>query len=506
MSEIAHKSVAAAKWGLLSSVGKFGLQLAVNIVIARLLGPEPYGLYALAAVALLIATFMSEVGLGWNLIQRAEVDAHVIRFVHTWQAMSGLGGFLLMLFGAELMASFLHEPRVAPVMRWLGLICLFNGLAGTATNLLRRELRFKDLAKIQLSSYALAYGVIGLPLALLGAGVWALVAANVAQALLNLLQSNFKRRHPWLPQWRTVRPREFFDVGAAVLATNLCNWALTNLDRLLLGRVGGAQAAGLYAVGYNLATVPNGLLISALQPAFLASGARLQGDLPRLGQGYFEVQSFIWVVLAPLFAVLAWVGVPVIAMLYGPRWQASGPIFQMLALAMPFYLAWALSTPVLWNTGRKWWELGLQLPLLCAAAPVLYWAAQQGAAQVAGVAAALFAARALCMMGLALRALPVPLRAWAGTLGRAAGVLGAVLLPALVLAQWPALQSVAPWLQASTQALASLAVWAALLLAWPNGLGPGAVGLLQRFVPRQRAWGQAWARRAHQIQPAPHEA
>ncbi|WP_374657479.1 lipopolysaccharide biosynthesis protein [Inhella sp.] len=495
-TDIAQQSVVAAKWGVISSSLKFAMQLAVNVAIARLLGPDAFGLFALASIGLLVATFLSEVGLGWSLMQRPALDDEVIRFVFTWQSISGLLGFALMSGAAYWMADLLRDPRLVEVMRWLGLCCLLNGLAATATNLLRRELRFRDLAKVQLLSYALAYGLVGLPLAALGYGVWALVWAWVTQALLGLLLAYRARPHALRPKWSTTAPGEFVNIGFTVLITNLCNWALTNLDRLILGRVLGTQAAGYYAVGYNLATVPNGLLISGLQPAFLASGARLQDEPERLARGYLEVQYLIWVVLAPLFALLAFVGADVIAVLYGEAWMQSTPVFMLLALAMPAYLAWALSTPVLWNTGRKHWESLLQLPILLIAGPVLYWAAGQSISLVAAVAAASFAVRAIIVMGavwiaLGLRSTEVvSLGARSSTVGLL--VVGtAMLLGAAATAfDW------APWLSGSAKGLAGLAAWLLLIWAFPRLLGQPSIKLLLRFLPVQWTWTQNWRKRA----------
>ncbi|WP_271008694.1 lipopolysaccharide biosynthesis protein [Paucibacter sp. B51] len=493
MTELARQSVTAAKWGLFSSVAKFVMQLLVNIAIARLLGPDAYGLFALATIGLLVATFLSEVGLGWSLMQRETLDDEVIRFVFTWQCLSGLVGLLFMLLAAEAMAEFLRDPRLAEVMRWLGLCCLLNGVAATATNLLRREMRFRELAQVQLLSYLLAYVLVGLPMAFLGHGVWSMVSAWVLQSVFGLFLSYRARPHPLRLRFRTGQAREFFDLGATVLLTNLCNWALTNADRLILGRIAGTQAAGLYAVGYNLATVPNSLMISALQPAFLASGARLQDDLPRLAKGYREVQSFIWIVLAPLFAILAVAGTEVIAVLYGPAWQSSGLVFVFLAAAMPAYLAWALSTPVLWNTGRKRLEMLLQLPLLVLALPAFYAAASRGSAAVAAVAGLLFLARYLVTLLPAWRALDLSATAWAGMFLHGLLACAVVAAPGLLLAA--PLQTLPAWLAGMLKASACLIVWLLIVLVWPKMLGQAALSLLQRFMPKGSALGRAWAKR-----------
>ncbi len=142
-----------------------------------------------------------------------------------------------MFIGAPWMAEFLREPRLTDVVRWLSLTCVFNAAASTASNLLRRELRFKEQAVVQMQSYAAAYGLLGLPMAALGYGVWSLVAAWIFQALLGAVLSYRSQAHPWHPLFRVAQPREFVNVGAVVFVTNICNWLLTNMDRLLIGRL-----------------------------------------------------------------------------------------------------------------------------------------------------------------------------------------------------------------------------------------------------------------------------
>lgn len=485
MSEIAQQSVAAAKWGALAAVAKFIMQLAVNIIVARLLGPDSYGLFALATLVLLLATFFSEFGLGWSLMQRAEIDDEAVRFVFTWQCISGLLGTLILMLGAPLMAEFLRDPRLVEVIRWLSLVCVLNAMASTANNLLRRELRFKAIAAQQIQSYAFAYLVVGIPMAALGQGAWSLVAAWICQAVLGVLLALRSRPHALRPLFRIAAPREYINVGVVVFFTNICNWLVSNADRLLIGRLLGTQPAGFYAVGYNLATVPNGLMISALQPAFLASGARLQDQLPTLRKAYVEVQSFIWLFVAPVFVAGALSSRELIQLLYGAQWGASGQVLGLLFLAMPAYLGWALSTPILWNTGRRHLESLLQLPLLLLAVLGLVWGSGHGLTAMAAVAAAVFLLRFLVIAVPACLALAVPGPALRGLVLRAllfnAAVMGAGYAAGLGLSLW----TEAPLALLLARSAAAGAVAVTLWLAAPNLVGAPALGLLGRFIPRQ---------------------
>lgn len=484
MSELATKTVSAAKWGLLSAVAKFAMQLGVNIAVARLLGPDSYGLFALATLVLLLSTFFSEFGLGWSLMQRETLDDKVIRFVFTWQCISGILGALIMVVGAPWMAEFLREPRLTEVVRWLAITCVLNAAASTASNLLRRELRFKEQAIVQIQSYAVAYGLVGIPMAAWGFGVWSLVAAWVCQAMLGLLLGYRSKPHALWPLFKISQPREFVSVGAVVFVTNICNWLIANMDRLLVGRLLGTQSAGLYAVGYNLASVPNGLLMSALQPAFLASGARLQDQLPTLRKAYLEVQSFIWLVIMPVFAALALSARDIIALLYGPTWAESGFVFATLLAAMPVYLAWSLSTPILWNTGRRHLEAWLQLPLLVCGAIAFFYASRLGLHAMAVVAAALLVLRFFAMAVPAAAALKLAPPLAFGLFGRAIVLNVLVLLAGygsgLLAEQW---SKSAIWLLlCRTMGAASVAM--ALWLLVPKLLGQPAISLLNRFLPK----------------------
>ncbi|MBV8033892.1 lipopolysaccharide biosynthesis protein [Roseateles sp.] len=484
-SELANKSVTAAKWGVISTAAKFVLQLAVNVAVARLLGPDSYGLFALGTLVLMLATFFSDFGLGWGLMQRQHITDEQVRFVFTWQTLSGLFGALVLITAAPLIAGFMRDPRLVDVVRWLALTCLLNGMASTANNLLRRELRFKDIAVVQIQSYLVAYGLFGLPMAALGCGVWSLVTAWIMQSLAQLLLSLRARPHALKPLPTIEQPREFINTGAVVFLTNVCNWMLLNIDRLLLGRIVSTHAAGLYAVGYNLASVPNSLLISALQPAFLASGAKLQDDRQRLRRAYLEIQSFVWIVIAPLFALLALSGRDIIALLYGPAWVESGPVFGLLVLAMPLYLAWAMSTPVLWNTGRRRQEVMLQLPVLLLAVPALAWAAGAGVAFVAAVAAAVFALRFVAMAVPVCRALAVSCRDVLALIGRSVVVNCGVAGLALLAGQVGEAVTRHDALLMTFRTVVGGLVLAMLLLAVPRLMGQHAASLLLRFVPQR---------------------
>ena len=482
-SDINKKSVSAVKWAAMGTVFMFGLQLVTQVVLARILGPENYGLFAMGLLVMTFSNFLADFGFSWGLVQNQTLSEEDVRFTVTWQALTGLAAMLLVFCMAPWIAVYFKEPRIGPVIAWMSITCVLNALTAAGSGLLRRQLDFRWLNIIQVISYIIGYLVIGLSMAYAGAGVWTLVCAWLGQAVTALVLTYARTRFSLRPLLWYEGARRSTHVGVTVFVTNLCNWFLNNMDRVFLGRFLTAHVVGVYAVAYNLANTPNGLFLSALQPAFLATGAKLQDDLPRLRDTYLSVLATIWIVILPLFVLLAVTAPALIGVLYGTVWQESGIVLSILALAMPAYITWGMSTPILWNTGGKHLESLLQLPLIALAAVTLFLLAGQGAVTVALIAAGTLLARALVVGSVACRRLGVRLPdlaplAWRGAamgLLAGAGSWGGTLAGGM----------------AGNHPLAAFfggaalggAVLLAAVLAWPGLLGVRVVGMLGRFSP-----------------------
>lgn len=480
-SEIRSKSVSAVKWAAVGTVIKFALQLLTQVILARLLGPETYGLFAMGLIVLTLSNFVADFGFSWGLVQNQTVSEQDIRFAFTWQFLSGAGAALLLFVCAPLVALYFNEPRVVDVVRWLSLTCLLQAVTTPGTNLLRRNLDFRMINIIQILSYVIGYLLVGVTLAWMGAGVWALVSAWLAQAGSGMVLTYLRSPHSLVPLLWYEGGRRSTSIGVTVFFTNLCNWVLNNIDRLMLGRFLSAHHVGVYTIGYNLANTPNALFLSALQPAFLAAGARLQDDPARLREAYLSVQASVWIIVGPIFTLLSCVAVNLIAVLYGTAWEASGPVLATLTLAMPAYVCWGLSTPVLWNTGGKHLESLLQFPIIIAAAVALWLFAAQGPMAVALVAAGTLLLRALVIAGAACVRLKVDMAsvaaiAWRSGVLMAATAAGAYAGAALV-PNSGALAGLVAGLAGGTVLPAVLA------LAWPTLLGRRVIDMLGRFSP-----------------------
>jgi O-antigen/teichoic acid export membrane protein len=474
--------VAAVKWSAAATVGRFALQLLAQVVLARTLGPDIFGVFAIGMVVLTFANFVSGFGFSWSLLQRTTLHEDDIRFAWTWQLIMGVVTMLGLYLLAPALADYFREPRALPVIEWLSLACLLSAAAAPATYLLQRDLNFRAVGLIQVGSYAAGYLAVGVPMALQGWGAASLVAAWLVQATVVLVTSYALKPHVLRPLFWYPDALSSVGTGRAVFFTNIVNWLLNNLDRVLVGRLLNAQALGLYNMAYTLATLPNTLLVSALQPAFMAAGAHLQNELQRLGRAYFQMLATIFVLGLPAFVFLALISNDLVRLLYGPNWSEAAWVLSMLFLGMPAYVVWGLSTPILWNTGRRHYEYALQLPLVGLGALGFYIFAGQGIRAAATVATLLLVSRAIVISTAAIRALGLRGSTMLQHVARGL-LLSALCCAGVFSAQLAVARFEIPFLSLLTSTLTVFCLMVPLLVLRPQILGDQAAAMVLRFFP-----------------------
>lgn len=458
------------------------LQMAAQVVLARTLGPDVFGIFAIGMVVLTFAAFFSSFGFSANLVLNKSIDQRDIRFAWTWQVIAGCITMVVVYSLAPSLAGYFRDPRAQPVIEWLSIACLLTAAATPASTLLQRDLNFRAIGLIQVTSYAVGYLFVGVPMALAGEGAYSLVAAWLIQAAVALVASYALKPYSLRPLLWYQGGAAVFGVGRSVFLTNIVNWCLNNMDRILIGRLLNAYSLGLYNVAYNVATMPNTLLLGALQPAFLSAGSRLQDERRRLGVAYLQIVAVILVLAVPAFVFLALIAPDLVHLVYGQKWVGVARVLEILFLAMPAYVIWGVSTPILWNTGRRNHEFALQLPVLAAGALAFYFFARRGIHTVAVIAALLLVVRGTVISFAALQALQL---SWKPLLPDAMRglALGALCVATVLIAQHSVVWLSVPVLSLAVSSLAQLGVLALLLVARPRILGERTTAMVIRFFP-----------------------
>ena len=196
------QTASGLSWFGLATVTLMVANLAYTATVSRPLVPAAFGLMAIANLVVLFANFFVRMGLASALVQKPDLSEEEIRAASTAGLAVGVACMVLIWILAPAVAALFRDPDLPADPAALGVSFVFMGWSMTGLGLLRREHRFRTLSMITVGTYVFGYLVVGVGLALLGAGVWSLVAASLASTRSQAIWQYAMLRHPLRPVLR----------------------------------------------------------------------------------------------------------------------------------------------------------------------------------------------------------------------------------------------------------------------------------------------------------------
>lgn len=334
-------------------------QLAVQLVLARLLAPDVFGLLAILLVFTQIADSVAQSGMGTALIQREGAGPREYSTA-LWLSMGiALAMYAALFAAAPLIESFYGMPGLAAPLRALSLTFVLNSVNSIQRSRLQREMDFRTLAKANVSAMA-ASGAVGIAAALAGLGIWALVAQYVSQALVACVA--LAVLSPWRPaaEFDPGAARGLFSYGWKICATGILGTLYTSVSELILGRTCPASELGLYSQGRKWPNAGIQLFSNALQNVFLPAFARLQGDGAGLRAAMRRTLSAGSFVVVPVSCFAAVAAGPIVRFLLGDAWAGCAPVFAFACLGNAVLILQIVNLRAYMALGRSGLYLGLQ--------------------------------------------------------------------------------------------------------------------------------------------------
>ena len=275
-------------WSVVQQIGGQVATLIVYFALAALLPPRDFGLVGMAGAWLAVLNTFCETGFGAALIQRDQVRGEHLSSTF---AVNLAMGAVLTLLGIVLSypaARFFSTPDLQPVMAVLSLAFLMRAFGLTQVALAQRELRFRALALRDVSANVLG-GSAGLALALAGYGVWSLVGMTLVNGLVaTVMVWRLGRWRPRLSEISRGAVAELWPYSSRILGFNLFKAFAQNVDRMIIGRLLGVHALGVYSFASRSVIYPVTTFVGALG-AYLFPSDRAaavgrdagEGHLPR---------------------------------------------------------------------------------------------------------------------------------------------------------------------------------------------------------------------------------
>jgi len=321
------------RWSLASTVAGRLLTPIVGIVLARLLSPTEFGVFAVATIALNALTSLNDLGVGMAIVRWPGDDLRPIARTATTIAV----GMSLALFGicfmaAPWFASTLNTPEAVGVLRLLSFGVVIDGIGSVAVGYLNRGFHQKRRAAADWSGFTVSI-VLTISLAAAGFGAWSLawgrIAGNVITTVVLLALMD---ERPPLPGWNHTIAVKLLRFGLPLAGASLLVFGMLNVDYLVVGHQLGTAALGLYVLAFNVSSFPVNIISNPVRQVSIPAFARMQHEPDELRGAFLRSLHGLVAFVAPICVLLAVCAVPLVTFIYGDRWRPAAEALVFLAL------------------------------------------------------------------------------------------------------------------------------------------------------------------------------
>lgn len=348
-------------WKLLERFGVQGIQFVLQIVLARILSPDHYGTLSMMIIFTTLANVFVQSGFNTALIQNKDVTEDDYSSVF-WVSLAIAGALYALIFlAAPAIGAFYRMPDMVAPMRVLALILFPGALNSVQLAKVSRSLDFKKVFSSNILGILLA-GLAGIVLAVMGAGLWALVVQNILNITVACVVMLFTIR--WRPKWKCdlKRVAVLFRFGWKLLAASLLDTLQQSLCSLVIGKKYDSGTLGYYNRGAQFPQFVMNAVIGALQGVLLPAMSENQDDRKKVKELMRNSLRLASYVIFPMMAGLAAVASPLIRLLLTEKWLPAVPYMQINCLCFAFYAVHVCNLQAVNAMGRS--DLFLKLEII----------------------------------------------------------------------------------------------------------------------------------------------
>ncbi len=320
--DLRERAISGVKWSGFASGSQQILQVIVTIILARLLAPEDFGILTMALVFTGLIMVFNDFGTGSAVIQNQNMTDDDLSSIFWFNVLIGIIATLLTIAISPLIAAFYEKDILAPLLSLMAFSFLFTSLSVVQRSLLMKQMDFKRVSIVEITSAALS-GAVAITLAYKGFGVWSLVWQGlVATITTTFLLWVITRWRPRLKFYKgSVRSVMGFSLN--LLGFSVVNYFSRNVDYLLIGKFLGADQLGYYALAYRLMLYPlqniSNVVTRVLFPAF----SIIQHDNENFRDAYLKSTRYIAFITFPMMFGLFAVANEFVLTLFGTKWEPT---------------------------------------------------------------------------------------------------------------------------------------------------------------------------------------
>lgn len=356
-----NQTIKGVGWSIGGSVASYGITFLVGIVLARLLSPAEYGLIGIVMVFVNVFDGIIDSGFSNALIRKKDATDADNNTMFITNLVISVFLFFFMYAGAPAIAHFFKNEQLILITRVMSFYLIINAFCIIQRTLLTKAIDFKTQTKCNVIS-SLISGVIGIVMALMGYGVWALVGQQLSRIFFNTLCLWLCRN--WMPiftfSWQSFR--ELFGFGWKLMVSGILNSIWGQIYQIVIGKCYSAETLGLYSKAREYVDLVSRNVTSVVQRVSYPSLSKIQDEKERLKNGYrLIIKVTVLAVFVSVF-FMAGCAKQLILVLIGEQWLPCVPMMQLVCFSMAMYPLHAINLNMLQVQGRS--DLFLKLEIV----------------------------------------------------------------------------------------------------------------------------------------------
>ncbi len=488
-TSLGRRAGKGALWAVGANLVMRVASIGITALLARLLSPKDFGVFAIALAVYLVVSSLAELGMGSAIARSAKEPDDIAPTIATISIAVSLGCAALLALTAPWLSSLLGQPSATQPLRILSICVALTGFFAVPGAQLVREFRQNRIFLATIVGFLVSNPVLVI-LALHGGGAEAFAWSRVIGQVATGVVFWFGTSRRYLPGWRASQVKPLLVFGLPLSIANLVNWTLLNADYMILGRLVSAAEVGVYMIAFNVGSWSTSILGSVLNSVVVPAFGRVSHDPVLLRKAIVRASRLVGLAALPIGALSVVLSDPIIRTLFGEKWIKAVPVLAVLAVYGVLYAFSLLFANVLVATGQTLRLLLIQVAWVLVLVPAmivgLHLWGLTGAAWAHVVTISLVAIPGY--VGAAVRATGASVRAMLAAILRP--LAGALLAGAVA---WVASSAVGPaWLRLAVGGVTGGVAYVAVV-----------GGLLVPMLPS--AIVPTWAPRAWQSSPS-HEA
>ncbi len=334
--QIKSKTLSNMVWRFAERCGAQGVAFIVSVVLARLLTPTEYGTVALITVFTAVFQVFVDSGMGNALIQKKDADQLDFSTVFYFNVVMCLVVYAALFVSAPLIAAFYGDPSLTAMTRVVGLTIVIAGLKNIQQAYVSRHLLFRKFFFATLAGTVTA-GVVGIAMAYLGFGAWAIVAQQVINTLIDTIILYITVK--WRPtkQFSMERLKSLFGFGWKLLASSLLDTVYNNLRSLIIGKFYSSEDLAYYNKGKQIPNVVVSNINTSIDSVLLPVMSQEQEHADRVKSMLRRSIKTSTYIMAPMMMGVAFVAEPLVRLLLTEKWLPCVFYLRIFCITYMFY-------------------------------------------------------------------------------------------------------------------------------------------------------------------------